>query len=51
MYNVRKLRTLLLLEMDITVKQLLFPQLSSILGGKAEDKEAYPSFNFILVNN
>lgn len=49
-YNVKKPRTLLFLQLDI-VKQLLLPQLSGMLGERAEDKEADPGFNLILANN
>jgi hypothetical protein len=50
-YNVSKLRIHLLLELIITVQKLLFPRFSGIIGERAEDKEADPGFNLILVNH
>lgn len=49
-YNVKKPRRLLFLELDI-VKHLLLPLLSDMIGEIAEDKEADSSFNLILQNN
>lgn len=49
-YNVKEPRTLCFLELYI-VKQLLLPQLSGMVGERAEDKEADSDFNLILANN